>query len=204
MVWSVRAKRALLVIVALCAFFVVGHPDSVNRAPFFADHTGPSALTVRSFERIDSGCREAVGTYAGSSIGNGSYSQTTFVETGDPNADLSARVERVSPDGADLSVFHVYVESHSAANVTATTNSSCRLGVQYRIELTPSGGSPAGLLPDAHGTQIRWYENGEHAGCTGSFTSPLRSRCPGLGSEEPERTWANATSDDGRERDPNS
>lgn len=196
MVWSPRAKRALIAVALLGAFFVVGHPDSVNRAPLFSDHTGPSKMTVTSFERLGSGCENVVGRYSGGSTGNGSYSQIGFIETGDPNADLSARVERTSPDGADLSTFRVSVESHSEARTVE--NTSCTLGVQYRIELVPSGGSPEGLLPDAHGVQIRWLENGEYAGCTASLTSPLRSTCPGVEDDEPKRTWANATSNGGR------
>ncbi|QZP36381.1 hypothetical protein [Halobaculum magnesiiphilum] len=180
-----------LVAVALLAFAVgavVG--PSVNALPGFSDHTGPSELRVTEFERLDAGCAEDVATYSSGSFDAGNYSQVDFIETGDTDANLSAWTERTSPPGTDLSTFRVHVDSRHEG----PTNASCETGVLYRITVTPSGGSPEGLIPDAHGTRIQWMENGEFAGCSASYTSPLDGRCPGA--TDPDRSWANATAGD--------
>ena len=187
-----RHEWVALAILVLFAFGVV--QPSVNDLPGVSDHTGPTEMSVTEFERLDSGCADTVADYASSGLGpNGTHERTTFVETGDPDADLSVSTVRTSPPGADLSTFRVHVESHGDDVVTAATaNESCRLGVQYRLVVQTSGGSPEGFLPDAHGHRIRWLENGEYAGCSGSVTSPLESGCERF-REPPERTWANAT-----------
>lgn len=198
--------RWLLLSVVIISLFLIGIVQpSVNDLPGFSDHTGPTQMTVTEFERLESGCAEDVADFARSRSGpNGTYLQTTFIETGDPTANLSVYTERTSPRGADLSTFRVHVESHPAPeNVPSSTgtatetddttsNTSCRLGVQYRLTVRTSGGSPEGFLPDAHGTRILWLENGEYAGCSGGVTSPLESSCHRL-AQDPQRTWANAT-----------
>ncbi|NHN58874.1 MULTISPECIES: hypothetical protein [Halorussus] len=190
-----RLKDALLLAFVVGLLLTGGEPKAVNALPGFSDHTGPSELRVSSLERIDAGCRDAVSNYASGSGGGGNHTRVSFVATGDPDADLSAWVERTSPPGADLSTFRVHVESRGDGEVAS--NASCELGVQYRIETTATGGSPEGILPDAHGVEILWLENGEYAGCSGSYTSPLRGRCPHLYQQADDRdlTWANATTD---------
>ncbi|WP_128476259.1 hypothetical protein [Halorussus pelagicus] len=211
-----KLKDALLLALVVGLLLTGGEPGAVNALPGFSDHTGPTEMEVAEFERLDSGCHNVVGTYSsGSSSGDGPYSQTTFIETGDPDADLSAWVERTSPPGADLSTFRVHVESHGsdagaasardeagAANASgmandslATNKSSCEMGVQYRIKVTASGGSPEGILPDAHGERVLWLHDGEYAGCSGSHTGPLDGSCSHIRPQDggPNRTWANAT-----------
>ncbi|UPV74251.1 hypothetical protein M0R89_17145 [Halorussus limi] len=190
-----KLKDALLLAFVVGLLLTGGEPKAVNALPGFSDHTGPTEMNVSELERLDSGCREAVSGYARSSVSGGTYSQVTFVETGDPDADLSAWVERTSPPGADLSTFRVHVESSGNATGRNESNRSCEAGVQYRLEVTTAGGSPEGVLPDAHGIRILWLENGEYAGCSGSYTGPLRSGCSQLRPQDggPDRTWANAT-----------
>lgn len=186
---SPRGRIALALVGVGVAFVVVS--GSVNALPLFSDHTGPSRLTVSSFERLGAGCADEVADYARSHAGNGTYGKTTFIETRSEDADLSAWVERTSPRGADLSTFRVHVDSHGRGG----TNETCRTGVQYRIEVTASGGSPAGIIPDAHGTRILWLENGRVIGCTVSVTSPLRAGCDRFTADDRRtQTWANATS----------
>ncbi|MFC7080193.1 hypothetical protein [Halorussus caseinilyticus] len=193
---SPNPKDALLAVLVVSLAVTALEPGAVNALPGFSDHTGPSEMRVTSLERLDAGCRDSVANYARGSVSGGTYTRVTFIETDDPDADLSAWVERTSPPGADLSTFRVYVESHAseASEVASATTDDCETGVQYRIEATTSGGSPAGVLPDAHGVRVRWFENGEEAGCSGSYTSSLRGGCGQFREDErPDRTWANAT-----------
>ena len=189
---SAKLKTLLLVSLLFGLALTGGEPGTVNALPGFSDHTGPTEIAVVSFERLDSGCEDDVATYSGGSVSGGNYSQVTFIETGDPDANLSAWAERTSPQGADLSTFRVHVESRDGTG--ERTDDSCETGVQYRIEVATSGGSPEGVLPDAHGTRILWLENGEYAGCSVSVTSPLRGDCRRFTDDEsPVREWANAT-----------
>ena len=165
---------------------------SVNSLPGFSDHTGPTELTVASFERAGTGCVGDPDRPDGgpaSDAGPG-YVRTSGIVTADADADLSVWVERTSPAGADLSTFRVHVESHHEGSVEA----DCENGsvVAYRLELEPSGGSPPGLLPDGHGSRVLYLENGEVAGCSAGYTGGLDGSCDPF-FEEPRRTWANAT-----------
>lgn len=200
---SDRSKRATLV-VALALLVAALALPSVNALPGFSDHTGPSDLRVAEFERLDAGCADAVGDYAGGSIGDGRISKVTTVRAPSAAAPLSVRVERTSPPGADLSTFAVRVDAHeagsgsasgttggSAAASTESGAGSCPTEIQYRAVLEMRGGSPEGLLPDAHGIRVAWYENGRFWGCSSSVTSPLNGSCATLADSR--RVWANAT-----------
>ncbi|WP_135830374.1 hypothetical protein [Halorussus halobius] len=202
MVLDSETSKNVLLVAALLGLAVAGaEPGAVNALPGFSDHTGPTEMAVASLERLDSGCADEVATYAGGSASGGNYSQVSFVETGDSEANLSAWVERTSPPGADLSTFRVHVESHPRTDpdadhvVDASANDSCDVGIQYRIEVTTGGGNPEGILPDDHGTRVLWLENGEYAGCSASHTGSLRAQCHRFDSA-PDRTWANATAAD--------
>lgn len=166
-----RVGIALLVIMVI----VVGMAQpSVNDLPGFSDHTGPTEMRVTEFERLESGCEEDVSSRRSGSSGGGNYTQLSFIPTASPDTTLSAWTERTSPDGADLSTFRVHVE---ALNDTEATNTSCRMGVLYRLTVSTSGGSPPGFLPDSHGTRILWLQNDQYSGCTASVTSPLDAEC---------------------------
>lgn len=161
---------------------------SVNSLPGFSDHTGPTELDVTGFDRLDDGCLAEVTGYGRSSVSGGVRTRNTVIRTADADANLSVRTERVTPERADVSVFLVHVESHHEGPVESDCAEST--AVRYRLELTPRGGSPEGLLADSHGIVIRYYENGEPSGCDGGVTSPY-SGC--VAPEEPRRTWTNAT-----------
>lgn len=161
---------------------------SVNSLPGFSDHTGPTELAVTGFDRLDDGCLDDVSGYARSSVSGGVRTQNTIIRVAAADADLSVRTERVTPERADVSVFLVHVESHHEGPIESDCAESA--AVRYRLEPTPRGGSPEGLLSDSHGIVIRYYENGEPSGCDGGVTSPY-SGC--VAPEEPRRTWANAT-----------
>jgi hypothetical protein len=197
---SSNLRDALLVV--LLAWFAVTavEPGAVNALPGFSDHTGPSEIEVASLERLDSGCEDAIADRSRGTASGGNFSKVAFIATDDPDAALSAWTERTSPPGADLSTFRIHVESRASGATQANgspdggTNSSCQTGIQYRIEATTSGGSPAGVLPDAHGVRVLWLENGEYAGCSAAYTSPLRGSCHQFaGSNQQDRVWANAT-----------
>ncbi|WP_335998598.1 hypothetical protein [Halorientalis halophila] len=186
---SLPRPAVLLAICVLAVAFVGLVQPSVTALPGVSDQTGPTNASVTGFERLESGCADDIATYGGGSISGGELTKTSFVETGGPNASLSASVERTSPHGADLSSFRVHVDSHGAEE----SNASCEYGVQYRITVTTSGGAPAGIFSDAHGTRVLWLENGEYTGCSSSVTSPIDDECHRF-ADPPERTWANATS----------
>ena len=184
-----RRRVAVVALAALVLGLVLG--QSVNALPGFSDHTGPTEMRVTSFDRVDAGCAEEVATRSRSSSGGGNYTKVAFIRTADVDANLSARVERTSPAGADLSAFRVHVDSHHEG----PANGACETGVLYRITITPAGGSGEGLVPDAHGTRVLWLENGEYAGCSASLTSPLEDGCRRFRGAEggPRRVWANGS-----------
>ena len=183
----VATRTALLAATGL-ALVMLCSGSSVNALPLFSDHTGPDQARITSFERLDAGCADVVATSAHGSLSGGTYTKTTTIDAATLNDSLSASVDRFSRAGADLSTFAVRVATHPAGAASA----GCDVVVQYRIELTLSGGSPAGLLPDSHGFRIFWFENGEPSGCSASVTSPLPG-CPGVDSVPHGRVWANAT-----------
>jgi hypothetical protein len=183
---STKPRIALLV--ALAAVLVIAS-GGVSALPGFSDGTGPSDARVTTLERLDAGCADDVADFSHSRSGGGEYERTTFVETGSAGADLSAWVERTSPPGADLSTFRVHVDSRGGDRSTG----ACRMGVQYRIVVETSGGTPEGLVPDADGTRMLWLHNGAVAGCSASVESPLDAECERFSDRTPWRVWANAT-----------
>jgi hypothetical protein len=185
MVSDSTRRLVAVALLALAVGAVVG--PSVDALPGFSDHTGPTELDVTGFERLESGYRDEIATYASGSFHAGNYTRVGFVSTADTDADLSAWIERTSPPGTDLSTLRVHAESRHDGPV----NDSCVTGVMYRITVTPSGGSPKRLVPDAHGTRTQWMENGAYDGCPGAYTGLLDGRCPDA--TDPKRSWANAT-----------
>jgi len=181
-----RSKTVLAV--ALLCGVVVGLAVPVNALPGFSDHTGPSSLEISEFERQASGCGDDVTDFASGSIGDGAVSSVGDIRTETVDASLSTRVVRASPSGADLSTFLVHVDSHSTG---PPANESCRARVGYHVELDVRSGSHGGLVPDAHGFRVVWYENGRYQGCSSSVTSPLNASCADF--EDQRRVWSNAT-----------
>ncbi|WP_049970425.1 hypothetical protein [Haladaptatus cibarius] len=183
-------KRVLLLVAIVGIVIVGGSPNGVNALPLFSDHTGPTEMTVTEFERLDSGCVDEMRKYASSSTGGGKMSKTTTIRTNSADANISIWTERTSPPGADMSTFRVHLDSES----DGSSDDACQTAVRYRLTLELSGGSPEGILPDAHGYRVLWLENGNYSGCSASVTSPLRSECDRFTpNAQPERTWANAT-----------
>jgi hypothetical protein len=182
-----QPSRRTVVLVLVTVAFTLSLAGSVNSLPGFSDHTGPAELTVNEFERTGSECG-TVNSRAADSL----YERHGSIRVADTDADLSVRVERTSIPGADLSRFRVHVESVHEGPV----DSSCEHpAVGYRVALEPSGSSPEGLLPDAHGVQVVYVENGEFAGCAGAYNGidpAAVGQCGESFDEEP-RTWANAT-----------
>lgn len=187
--------RKALLAVALLGVLWLGLADgSINDLPGFSDATGPQTMSVESFERLDSGCIDAISDSAHAQSGpHGRHEYTSVIETESPDAPISVWIERTSPPGADLSTFRVHVESHgSETESAATSNGSCRTGVKYRLVLNTSDRGPAGIMPDEHGVRILRLENGEYAGCTGGYTGGLNGTCQ-YPIDGPSRVWANAT-----------
>jgi hypothetical protein len=161
----------------------------VNTLPLFSDGSGPTDIEVESLERIEAGCEETVADFSSTRNGpNGTHSTTGFVETGARNASLSAWAERTSPTGADYSTFDAHVESHR----DGPANTTCDVGVQYRLIVRTSGGSGDGLLPDASGVAVRFHENGRYQACSAGGSGEFGSGCREIDGLPP-RTWANAT-----------
>jgi hypothetical protein len=184
---SLQPSRRTVALVLVTAALTLSLAGSVNSLPGFSDHTGPAELTVTEFERAGTGCG-VVGSRAPDSL----YERHGSVRVADTDADLSVRVERVSPPGADLSRFRVHVESAHEGSVESTCEHPA---VGYRVSLEPSGSSPEGLLPDAHGVQVLYVENGDFAGCSGAYSGidPAAVGSCGESFGEEQRTWANAT-----------
>lgn len=186
---SPPSRRATILLSCLIAGLVVvvvlsGSPLSLD------EKSDPAQLSVSSFERLESGCADDVATYSSGSHGNGSYTQVSFIETGSETANLSVRTERTSPVGADLTTFRVHIESTGSPQA----NASCRMGTQYRLELTYDRESSDGFLSGDDGTRVLWLENGEYAGCSSTTSGSLDSECHRFTKEEQsDRTWANTT-----------
>lgn len=189
---SDRSRRAVLALcaVAVVLLFLLSLSGSL---PLVGGEPEPSELSVASFDRLETGCAEDVATYASSSHGSGSYEQVSFVETGNETAELAARTERTSPPGAALETFRVYVESTDRPHSTARSqgNASCRMGVQYRLELNYDRGSSGGFFSGDDGTRVLWLENGEYSGCSASTSGSLDAECHRFTSDsQSNRTWA--------------
>jgi hypothetical protein len=189
---ALQPSRRTVVLVLVTAALTLAVAGSVNALPGFSDHTGPTDLTVTEFERTGTGCGSPDVEAGAVPHADSLYERNGMIRVPDTDADLSVRVERVSTPGADLSRFRVSVESHHDGSV----DTDCaRPVVGYRVVLEPSGASPAGLLPDAHGVQVTYLEDGEFAGCSGAYSGidpAAVGQCGASFGEEP-RTWANAT-----------
>lgn len=184
-----RRTVALVLVTAAVTLAVVG---SVNALPGFSDHTGPAELTVEEFERTGTGCGQPDVAPGDVPDADSLYERNGMIRVADTDAALTVRVERVSVPGADLSRFRVHVESVHDGPVESTCDDPV---VGYRVVLEPSGASPPGLLPDAHGVQVTYLEDGAFAGCSGAYSGidpATVGSCDATLGEEP-RTWANAT-----------
>lgn len=186
---SVSSRRTALLLCCIVAGLVIFFVLPVS--PLSTGGESESAqLSVSSFERLETGCADDIVNYASSRHGNGSYTRVSFIETGNETANLSARTERTSPAGADLTTFRVDVESSGQPR----ENTSCTIGVQYRIELAYDRAPSGGLLSGDDGTRVLWLENGEYSGCSSTTSGSLDSECHRFTKEsQSDRTWANTT-----------
>ena len=186
---AVSRQRLLLVcslaVVLIGLVVVPASPLSLT-----GDDSEAPRLSVSSLERLDAGCADDVATFASSKSGGGGYTKVSFIETGNKTANLSARTERTSPVGADLSTFRVYVDSTGEVR----QNSSCTMGVQYRIELSHNPARSGGILSGEEGTRVLWLENGAYTGCSSTTTGALDAECGRFVQEgNTEITWANSS-----------
>ena len=164
----------LLVVVAFVAGGLVA--GSVNAFPGFSNETGPTDAEVTALEHLGGGCAESVRSFSAGRTAGNEFSHSGLLATEDSDANISASVERVSPAGAEVGVFRVAIDSHSNASAG---NDSCSPAVAYRVNVSTSGGSPEGLLPDGSGTVVLWYENGERVGCSASLSGSSGAVCDG-------------------------
>lgn len=147
------------------------------------------ALSVSSFEPLETGCADDIATYSRNSLGNGSFTRVSFVETGSETANLSARTERTSPVGVSLSTFRVHVDAADRG----THNASCEMGVRYKLELSYDEGSTGDLFGD-DGIRVLWLENGNYSGCSSSTSGTLDSECYRFTADnQSPQAWANTT-----------
>lgn len=186
---AVSRQRLLLVcslaVVLIGLVVVPASPLSLT-----GDDSEAPRLSVTSLERLDTGCADDVATFASSKSGGGGYTKVSFIETGNKTANLSAKTERTSPAGADLSTFRVYVDSTREVR----QNSSCTMGVQYRIELDHDPAPSGGILSGEEGTRVLWLENGAYTGCSSTTTGSLDAECGRFVREgDTEITWANSS-----------
>lgn len=187
---SRSSRRTTLLLCGIVVGLVVVFVSPASPLSPTGDESDPAQLSVSSFERLETGCKDDVATYASSRHGNGSYARVSFIETGTETANLSARTERTSPVGAALTTFRVHIESAGQP----PENTSCTMGVQYRLELTYDRGPSNGLLSGDDGTRVLWMENGEYIGCSSTTSGSLDSECHRFTREgQSDRTWANAT-----------
>jgi hypothetical protein len=187
-------RKALLALLVVGVLWIGLADGSINDLPGFSDATGPQTMTVESFERLDSGCIDAISDSGHSQSGpHGRHEYTSVIETGSADAPIAVWTERTSPPGADLSTFRVHVESHGNRSVGALSdNSSCETGVKYRLVLNTSDRGAAGILPDEHGVRILRLENGKYAGCSAGYTGGLNGNCQ-YPIDGPTRAWASAS-----------
>ena len=186
---AVSRQRLLLVcslaVVLIGLVVVPASPLSLT-----GDDSEAPRLSVTSLERLDTGCADDVATFASSKSGGGGYTKVSFIETGNKTANLSAKTERTSPVGADLSTFRVYVDSTGEVR----QNSSCTMGVQYRIELSHDPARSGGILSGEEGTRVLWLENGAYTGCSSTTTGALDAECGRFVQEgNTEISWANSS-----------
>jgi hypothetical protein len=184
----VSSRRSALLICCIVAGTVAVFLWPPGPLSLTTDGPKPASLTVEEFTQIDAGCRDDVSGYAMGRTGGGGYEQVSFIETGTPDPNLSARVERTSPPGSDVSTFRVYVDSHGEPR----GNASCTLGAQYRLELDYD---PA--TPKSKGQRVLYLENGIYAGCSSGSTGDVETECHRFtyDRQHADRTWANATAE---------
>lgn len=184
------SRWAVLLFCCIGAGLVIALVSPVSPLATSGDEVEPAQLSVSSFERLDTGCADDVATYAWSRQGNGSYTRIAFIETGGEAVNISARTERTSPAGADLTTFRVYIDSTTRPREPT----ACTMGVQYRLELTYDRGPADGFLSGDDGTRVLWLENGAYSGCSSATSGSLDSECHRFtGQTQSDRTWANAT-----------
>lgn len=184
------SQRTTLLICCLLVGVVILFLWPMSPLSVTGDEPEPAPLSVSSFERLETGCKDDVATYAAGSHGNGSYTRVSFIETGTETANLSARTEQTSPVGADLTSFRVYIDSTGQPR----ENTDCTMGVQYRIDLTYDRESSDGLLSGPDGTRVLWLENGAYSGCSSTTSGSLESECHRfVNNSQSNRTWANTT-----------
>lgn len=191
MVPATSRQRLLLVsgiaIVLIGLFLLPASPLSLT-----GEESETPRLTVSSLERIEAGCADDVATYASSQSGNGEYTKVSFIETGNKTANLTVRAERTSPVGADLSTFRVYVDSAGQTQ----QNTSCTMGIQYRLELDYDPAYSNGILSGDDGTRVLWLENGRYDGCSSTTSGSLDAECGRFLREgDTAVIWANSSED---------
>lgn len=184
------SQRSTLLICGLLVGVVVLFLWPMSPLSVTSEEPEPAQLSVASFEQLETGCKDDVATYAAGSHGNGSYTRVSFIETGTETANLSARTERTSPVGADLTSFRVYIDSTGQPQ----ENTTCTMGVQYRVDLTYDQGSSDGFLSGDDGTRVLWLENGAYNGCSSTTSGSLESECHRfVNNSHSDRTWTNTT-----------
>jgi len=184
------SRKRLLLVCSLAVVLVGLVVVPASPLSLTGDDSEAPRLSVSSLERLDAGCADDVANFASSKSGGLGYTKVSFIETGNETANLSARTERTSPVGADLSTFRVYVDSTGEA----PRNSSCTMGVQYRIELDHDPAPSGGILSGEEGTRVLWLENGDYIGCSSTTTGSLDAECGRfLLEEDTDLTWANSS-----------
>lgn len=147
-----------------------------------SDETAPPEPEITTIEVTDRGCdadlRESGSTGGG---GNGPYYTTGTIPVDSQAVNLSAQIQRTSPEDADVRTYRVDVRTHAPANTTTT---SCQPEIAYRVEYT----APSGSVGIRHAV----FVDGHVEGCGGSTSGPDVG-CDRLMAQDVPTDWSNAS-----------
>lgn len=153
-------QRQVLVAVIVTSALFVGAAYATDAGPFEPDPPEPTP-EVNSLAVTDRGCRGEIRSFAASKSGAGGTNvYRGVVETASPDAQLTAKVARTSPENADIVTYRAVVRTIEPSNGTM----SCKGEIAYRLEIN----APSGVT----GKRVAVYLNGRIAHCSAGSNGP--------------------------------
>ena len=153
-------KRQVLVAVVATSALFVGAAYATDAGPFEPDPPEPIP-EVDSLTVTDRGCRGEIRSFAASKSGAGGTNvYRGVVETASPDAELTAKVARTSPENADVVTYRAVVRTIEPSNGTT----ACKGAVAYRLAIDAPGG--------VTGKRVAVYLNGRIAHFSAGSNGP--------------------------------
>lgn len=149
-------RQVLGAVLATSALFV-GAAYATDTGPFEPNPPEPTAEVDSLI--IDRGCRGEVQVSASSKSG-GDNAYQGVIETASPNAELTAKVARTSPEDAKVVTYRAVVQTVESSNESTT----CKGEIAYRLEID----APSGVT----GKRVAVYSNGQITHCSGVADGP--------------------------------